>query len=135
MLLFITDSIFKIRTWSQDCLRWPWYISGSIYISKQNYWRKKLRIFFSIIGWNCVFFNYVPEGSNCSNLINVTSGKTGTHVPVFPLFLLRLRLKIMNGVFFIKFWFLLKLICCFQAITNQTNHDYLFQWHQYNKKI
>jgi len=25
--------------------------------------------------------------------------------------------------------------CCFQVITNQTNHDYLFQWHQqYNKK-
>jgi len=40
----------------------------------------------------------------------------------------------MNGVFFIKFFILTKTkninICCFRVITNQTNHDYLFQGHQ-----
>jgi len=36
-------------------------------------------------------------------ITTTTSEKTGTHVPVFPLFLLRYQLKIMNDVLFIKF--------------------------------
>ena len=65
----------------------------------------------------------------------LTSEKTSTHVPIFPRFLLRHRLKIMNGVFFYEIFILIKTkkninVCCFQVIKNQTNHDNLFQRHQ-----
>ena len=45
----------------------------------------------------------------------------------------------MNGVFYYEILILIKTkninVCCFQLITNQTNHNYLFQRHQhYNKK-
>jgi len=47
------------------------------------------------------------------------------HMPVFPLFLLRQHLKIMNGVFFYEIVILIKTkninVCCFQVLTNQTN--------------
>jgi len=53
----------------------------------------------------------------------------GTQVSVFPLFLLRQRLKIINGVFYEIFIKSKKYInvFCFQIIIDETNHDYLFQ--------
>ena len=59
----------------------------------------------------------------------MTSEKTDTHVPVFSLLLL--RFENYERCFFNEILILIKIknknVCCFEVITNQTNHDNLFK--------
>jgi len=71
--------------------------------------------------------------SNLLHLFMLTSEKMGTQVPVFLLFFFALMFENYERCvnFFYEILILIKTkiinVCCFQIITNQINHDYLFQ--------